>query len=218
MRIIGGDAMKSFFRIISQIFRKFFGIFLFFFNLFYLFPLKIFFLLIGIVVFLIGLYVGNEEMEKRPQGADQVALLKGIALLEEVQHDQSIAFFNEALEINPRNADAYFNRGLAYGNKGRHDKAIADFTKTIKINPNYTEAYNSRGHVNRSKYDNFDGAIADYTMAIEINPKFAEAYHNRGLAYYHKGQYDKSCSDWRRACELGSCEIYEFAKDRGYCE
>ena len=30
---------------------------------------------------------------------------------------------------------AYYNRGIAYGNKGELDKAIADFTEAIRLDP-----------------------------------------------------------------------------------
>ena len=48
-------------------------------------------------------------------------------------------------------------------------------------------------------------------MAIEVNPWVANAYNNRGNALEAKGQYNKACSDWRQACELGLCEQYETA-------
>jgi len=43
------------------------------------------------------------------------------------------------LEINPRNAAAYYNRASAYYNKGRFDLAIADFSKAVEINPKIRE-------------------------------------------------------------------------------
>ena len=73
-------------------------------------------------------------------------LNQGIALLEEGQFDLSINYFNKAIEINPRYADAYNNRGLAYGmGKGQYDKAISDFNKAIELNPKYAGFYNKRG-------------------------------------------------------------------------
>ena len=42
-------------------------------------------------------------------------------------------------------AEAYLNRGVAYGHKGQYDKAISEFTKAIEINPRDAEAYYNRG-------------------------------------------------------------------------
>jgi tetratricopeptide (TPR) repeat protein len=111
--------------------------------------------------------------------------------------------------IAPNDAEAYYNRGLAYQLKKEYDKAIADYTKAIEINPNDAEAYNNRGLAYGSKKE-YDKAIADYTKAIEINPKYAEAYYNRGLAYFLKKEYDKAWEDVYKAQGLGSKVHPEF--------
>ena len=52
--------------------------------------------------------------------------------------------YNKALELNPNYADAYFNRGVAYGEKGDYDRAIADYTKVAELKPDFVEVYQSR--------------------------------------------------------------------------
>jgi len=49
-----------------------------------------------------------------------------------------------AIGIDPKNATAYYNRGIAYGNLGQWDKAIADYSSAIGIDPNYSKAYSDR--------------------------------------------------------------------------
>ena len=66
-------------------------------------------------------------------------------MLTKSQYDKAISDYTKAIEINPRFAEAYYNRGLAYGKKGQYDKAISDYTKAIEINPRFAEAYNNRG-------------------------------------------------------------------------
>lgn len=176
--------------------------------------LRIMFNIVLILIILSGIGTTQEIDE-----TDPAALLKrGIAFGGVDNYNRSIAYFDKAIEIEPRYAEAYYARGRAYYYKGWYDKAIADFTKAIEINPSYAEAYNSRGHMKRRKYKDLEGAIADYTMAIEVNQKFAGFYHNRAYAYYHKGQYLKACSDWKRACKLKSCGPYEAAKRKGICK
>ncbi len=136
-------------------------------------------------------------------------LNQGIALLEGGQYDRAIAIFDEALEINPRYAEAYNFRGVAYDEKGQYDQAISDYTKVIELNPRLDKAYMNRGVA----YDNkgqYDKAISDYTKAIEINPSNDIAYSNRGLLYGKKGQYDQAISDYTKVIELNprSAETY----------
>ena len=82
-------------------------------------------------------------------------------------------------------ADAYNNRGVAYGGKGDYDRAIADFDKAIQLKPDYADAYDNRGVAYGSKGD-YDRAIADYDKAIQLKPDYADAYYNRGARSTHR--------------------------------
>jgi tetratricopeptide (TPR) repeat protein len=53
--------------------------------------------------------------------------------------------YSKAIEINPQDANAYFNRGNAYEEKSDHDRAIAEYSKVIEINPQDANAYFNRG-------------------------------------------------------------------------
>jgi tetratricopeptide (TPR) repeat protein len=58
---------------------------------------------------------------------------------------QAISDYTKAIEINPKNADTYYNRGLIYYKQRNFTQAISDFTKAIEINPKNAGAYNNRG-------------------------------------------------------------------------
>jgi len=48
----------------------------------------------------------------------------------------------------------------------------------------------------------YDAAIKSYASAISLNPNFAIAYNNRGLAYWYKGNNDKTIEDCSKAISL----------------
>ncbi len=52
---------------------------------------------------------------------------------------------HEALEIDPRDAEGYYNRGGAYFAKGEYNQAISDYNKALEINPGFAAAYYLRG-------------------------------------------------------------------------
>jgi Flp pilus assembly protein TadD len=131
--------------------------------------------------------------------------------------DKAISDYTKAIEIKPMYAAAYNNRGVAYENKGQYDKAISDFSTALEINPRYAEAYNNRGIVYAKGKGQNDKAISDFIKAIEINPELADFYDNRGITYERLGDKEKACSDWKWACQLGSCKAYEAAKRKGDC-
>jgi len=49
--------------------------------------------------------------------------------------DGEIADYTRALELDPKLADAYYNRGIAKQAKGNVNGAIADFKQTLEIDP-----------------------------------------------------------------------------------
>ncbi len=52
-----------------------------------------------------------------------------------------IPYISGVLVNNARDADAYYNRGLAYYNQGNYEQAISDYNQAIEINPQSAEAY-----------------------------------------------------------------------------
>ena len=108
---------------------------------------------------------------------------------------------SSAPEVHPKDAEAYYNRGIAKLDKDDFDGAIADNTRAIELDPKLTDAYFNRGNAKRAKGD-LDGAIADYSRAIQLNPKYAPAYNNRGNAKQAKGDLDGAIADCTRAIKL----------------
>jgi len=117
------------------------------------------------------------------------------------KYDQAIAYFTQAITLNPKYAVVYNNRGVAYENKGAYDMAIVDFSQLITLNPKDAKAYRNRGDAYIAK-GAYDLAIADYTQAITLDPKFTEAYINRGFAYEAKKAYDLAIADYTQAITL----------------
>jgi tetratricopeptide (TPR) repeat protein len=143
-------------------------------------------------------------------------------------YDKAIADYTQAIRLDPNNAVAYRERGVALSQKGDNDKAIADYNQAIRLNPNYARAYINRGNAYDDKGD-YDKAIADYNQAIRLDPNDALAYVGRGseyairgIVYAIKGDYDKAIADYTQAIRLdpnyadayvGRGVVYYYAKD-----
>ena len=140
------------------------------------------------------------RMSEREVDAER-ALQQGNSLLMLGQIDKAIEAYSYAIELNPRDAVAYNNRGVGYLSKGEIDCATNDFSKTLQLEQNRPEPYNNRGIAYESNGD-IDRAIRDYTKAIELQPCRAEPYKNRGAAYYDKGNYDRAIEDFDMAIRL----------------
>jgi len=60
---------------------------------------------------------------------------RGDAYRERDNNDSAIAEYNEAIRLDPANAEAYCNRGIAYVNKGRYRLAVANYAKAVWFDP-----------------------------------------------------------------------------------
>ena len=109
-------------------------------------------------------------------------VLPGTSESKKVEIDGSSIEDRPSIELDPKFADAYNNRGTAYARKGDRARAIADYTKALEFNPKFIWGYNNRG-LAYSGMGEYDKAIADFDRAIEIDPRSAIVYLNRGLAH-----------------------------------
>ena len=109
---------------------------------------------------------------------EEDAFDRGLKLIGAQRYDEAIKAFSTAIEIIPRDYQAYNYRGVAWALKGNYDKAIADYNKALEIRPRYAEAYNNRGFA-RTQHGDLRNALNDYARALEINPFFVGAYNNK---------------------------------------
>jgi len=86
--------------------------------------------------------------------------------------DVWISMYCKAIEINPNDAELYYNRALYYEIRRRKDEAIADYSEAIKLRPDYTEALLKRSqcYINKGLKNE---AINDFNNVIRLNYEYA---------------------------------------------
>ena len=60
------------------------------------------------------------------------------------RYDQVLAAYNKAIELNPDDANGYYNRGAVYQILRQNDQALADYLEAIRINPRHIKAHYNR--------------------------------------------------------------------------
>ncbi len=98
---------------------------------------------------------------------------------------------------------AFYNRGLAYGEKNQLGPAIDDFSSAISISPGFDMAYNNRG-VAYFLQNRDDKAFEDFNKATELNKNNSEAYINRAYLYLKTGKNALALPDLQKGCALGN--------------
>jgi tetratricopeptide (TPR) repeat protein len=126
-----------------------------------------------------ALQIIKDAASQKIESQTAVNYFKGITYSLKGQHGQAIPYYNKAIEINPRFANAYFSRGVAYAqDRGQFDQAISDYDKAIELNPRFAKAILSRGAAYYFKGE-YDKAWADVhkaqSLGLQVLPAFLQA-------------------------------------------
>ncbi len=116
---------------------------------------------------------------------------------------KKIRYFTKALELNPRFAQAYEERGLNYYFQEKWEKVIHDFTNYIRLVPNKADAYRMLG-VGYLKTGHYKNAIINFDKALDLKPKMVAALSYRAEAFRLNGQLGKAIKDADKAIALES--------------
>lgn len=117
-----------------------------------------------------------------------------------------IDYYNKIVELNPNDAEAYTNRGIAKIKLKNFEGVIQDFNKAIELNPKNAEAYYYRGYA-KTILKILLGSedithIQDFNKALELKPCYADAFVGRGSAKEIAGDYKGAIQDYNKAIEL----------------
>lgn len=94
--------------------------------------------------------------------------------------DESLADYALAIKTNPKNADAFDDRGNLYFMLQDYNKSDKDYQKAIKLDPEDPLLGYSR---NAEMLKDYKTALKYYTQAISLRPDNATAYRFRADIY-----------------------------------
>jgi tetratricopeptide (TPR) repeat protein/predicted aspartyl protease len=121
---------------------------------------------------------------------------RGSAFAGRRDFEHAIADLTRACELNPGNAQYFYERGMAYWQTERADLAGTDFDRALELDADYLPAHISRAELRLAKKE-LPPAVADLDAADRIAPKqaddrftLARLYQNADLLGRAVAQYD----------------------------
>ena len=115
-----------------------------------------------------------------------------------------IDHYQNALRVDPANAEINYNLGLFYRDLGRSEEAKEQFQHLVSIlhsGEYVANAYYQLGYFAMQEENN-KKAVEMFTKAIETDPQFVDAYAARGESYENLAQFDQARVDYNRALQL----------------
>ncbi len=115
-----------------------------------------------------------------------------------------IDHYQNALRVDPANAEINYNLGLFYRDLGRSEEAKEQFQHLVSIlhsGEYVANAYYQLGYFAMQEENNKE-AVEMFTKAIETDPQFVDAYAARGESYENLAQFDQARADYNRALQL----------------
>jgi tetratricopeptide (TPR) repeat protein len=119
----------------------------------------------------------------------------------------AVEYYDELVRLNPKDSDAYFNRGSAWDDEGDFEKALGDFNEAIRLNPQSVDALNRRAWIRATCTDaRFrDGAkaVIDATKCCELTDwNDASVLSSLAAAYAELGDFDRAVEWQKKTIEL----------------
>jgi serine/threonine protein kinase len=128
---------------------------------------------------------------------------RGLEKLQNKDKSEAIKEFTDAINLNDKYAEAYYQRANAHFLAKNYQQSAEDANRAIELKENYFEAY-TRLCAALLLLQKPQEAEAKCTKAIEINPKYADAYLNRANARRNLKNKEGALEDFNQLTKLNA--------------
>lgn len=127
---------------------------------------------------------------------------KGVNLLNLGRYEESIRFFDDALEINPHDAVILDNKGTVLARLERYEESIRYFDKALEIEPRNAGTWSNKGS-SLNQLGRYEESMRCFDKSLEIEPN-TYAWANKGILFDNVMRYREALYCYDKALELDS--------------
>lgn len=117
------------------------------------------------------------------------------------EHDEAIAHYTAAMEMDPNYSEYYNERGNALMKVNRLGEAAADYRTAIELSPPYFEVWTNLGQCHRLMGQHRE-AIAAYTRSLDLEPGQVLAWLGRAQSGEAVGEAEQAMADYSAALAI----------------
>ena len=128
-------------------------------------------------------------------------LEEGRQKIETSQFETAREAFQHAVLLDPLNAEAYNNLGLALKKLGQNEEASEQYRKALSIDPQCAECRNNLGVLSMAQKD-LPAAETEFKKAIELKPDYADPYFHLALLQEGRGESTQAKKNYEKFMEL----------------
>ena len=140
--------------------------------------------------------LGAGAAEPDAKGADELLNRAGVSFAKG-NREEAIELASRAIEIEPKNAKAYYVRGRFYAEVRQPQKAVKDLKQALALDPRLGLAYYHRA-AEDFKLGRIKESAAAFDKFVDLAPDQAPKLWQRGISLYYAGRYE----DGQRQFEL----------------
>jgi S1-C subfamily serine protease len=127
------------------------------------------------------------DLAIKPKGdVAESAYRNGLESLWLGNYDSAVGYFENAVNKNPKRADAWVKVGYCKVKQGKNQEAIKAYFEALQLKPADPDIHNKLGdayyYAGRMRE-----AIDEYTEAARLRPDNAEFFYNLAIAYFESG-------------------------------
>jgi tetratricopeptide (TPR) repeat protein len=117
------------------------------------------------------------------------------------QHEEALNSLEMALQINPKNGNYWFNKGMILEETERSKEALEAYSQAAALNPSLDMAWYRQGRI-MAMQGSFNESLPLLDKTIELNSKNADAWNSKGLILMELNSVEEAQSCFEKAVAL----------------
>lgn len=136
------------------------------------------------------------------------AFADGVAAAVAGDPDTAIQKFTEAIDLDPRCTDCYYNLGIAFAQKKAYGDAETAFRKVLELKPDFPDARRNLANalynhgVTEWNAGRVPGARQQFEAAVAADPEQAEAHFRLGITLVNAGELARAADEFETYLHL----------------